>query len=1322
MHGSTGIPVTLNTIGGLITLANPETVPEGASPRCYDWDFDVGSGKTRAGLTDAYITVDETVGPSAPTKAVSPTWLNPGNIALAPPAYATQTPLGSILHPLVAGVGSAGNYIDITEFGFDISSSSQISGVQLTLNGYSTAPADIQATLLINGVPFGVTKTVSLAATVGPITFGSTIDLWGLALVSDQLNNTAFGVRLSAVSLLFPMATAFLDEAALLIGITVGDANGQFIQTFVAQDGTTKNLSMDSKGNFYVENVTDDPGVQVLVTEGITPGSYMVGVNGPDVEYLAVTNLQSGADQPLQYTANWIDRITQVGPGAPPAFAPVEANTNSFDITSITQPPANSDITDPGHISVLQWSAGPTSTAPGNVLTVFYSPSFFSGAPQPSAQDFTLVNAFNAGQAVYVYISGTPFGTGTYLVTAVGDALPPGVDHERYYFTVQMPTSSYQHVIEASGQYQMTVATMTMAEPVPGLGVGNVVTITGVTPSSWNSTWPISQTLNSATLAITNTQVTASVATYTYSVVSVGGSPPASGQLVTITNTTNANGALNGTNLTIVSSTGGASGTFTVNVPVVTAPSTPENGQATTAGSIFAFDPGVETLGTTNNPIYGPSTVVGSLTFIPATAQLIGVGTRQGSVVFITRNGMRTSPAPPVTFTCPENTTAIAVTGIPIGPPNVVARMIILTEAGQNGVPGANFFAIPTPVTYIVENVSYTASAFIINDNVSTTATLNFTDSVLLNALAVDVYGYNLFNCIEIGDPGWTAFYDNRLCVGQCVNKVQNFNNLSFDGGYLPATNPVPLGWSQPDIYGSLIVSAKFGNSYYIQNTSSGVLGIAGFIQQSAYQDAYLQPIIQPNTTYSLRVVARIPSGNTNGGLVIKLTGGGNLYGYYELPFASMTTQFAIYPGALLQTGLTTIPPSLELSVYGYNMAAGADVEIDRIDIVPTAIPVLTTTEFMSYAGLYEQFDAVTGIVGYTSENQQPVNGVMVLYDTHYALKGWAGNAPGSSLYSLQASSNLEPAQWQEPEVAQRSGGSIGPLAFDLAEQWFLGASRQGLYVFEGGQPGKINQEIYQIWDLINWPSGASIWVRVDIIHRKIYVGVPLPTPNFWLPSAPLNAFPTSPNVILMCNYQGVDSGAALKSSPQMHTTMFGTLNAVDMRRKWSIWQIPAPYAQFCQGTRDEEFLIGNGRNNSKIYKLDQNANTDSGIIIDSLYTTAGLPELSKRSQIPQLGNGRVRWNYMYAAVESPGNVQVRLLPNRLFYPEPIGYQAWNLPGGWTPGDPALEDAEADLNFCARRTFFEFRENDGYGLTLSNFIGMAEKDTWNTFRGRTGNS
>ena len=45
---------SLDTMGGLVTSCNPQDLPEGASPRCYDVDFIIGSCFTRAGLESVY--------------------------------------------------------------------------------------------------------------------------------------------------------------------------------------------------------------------------------------------------------------------------------------------------------------------------------------------------------------------------------------------------------------------------------------------------------------------------------------------------------------------------------------------------------------------------------------------------------------------------------------------------------------------------------------------------------------------------------------------------------------------------------------------------------------------------------------------------------------------------------------------------------------------------------------------------------------------------------------------------------------------------------------------------------------------------------------------------------------------------------------------------------------------------------------------------------------------------------------------------------------------------------------------------------------------
>src|SRR5208282_2097078 len=110
-----------------------------------------------------------------------------------------------------------------------------------------------------------------------------------------------------------------------------------------------------------------------------------------------------------------------------------------------------------------------------------------------------------------------------------------------------------------------------------------------------------------------------------------------------------------------------------------------EVGQATTSGTKFQIDPGPLTLGNTaDSPIYGNSGG-GFITLVGSSSVVVGTGTRKGTCFFITRNGYWTPFPAPVLFTTAENTNYILVSNIPIGPPNVIARAIVFTEAGGEG-------------------------------------------------------------------------------------------------------------------------------------------------------------------------------------------------------------------------------------------------------------------------------------------------------------------------------------------------------------------------------------------------------------------------------------------------------------------------------------------------------------------------------------------------------------------------------------------------------------------------------------------------------------
>ena len=81
---------------------------------------------------------------------------------------------------------------------------------------------------------------------------------------------------------------------------------------------------------------------------------------------------------------------------------------------------------------------------------------------------------------------------------------------------------------------------------------------------------------------------------------------------------------------------------------------------------------------------------------------------------------------------------------------------------------------------------------------------------------------------------------------------------------------------------------------------------------------------------------------------------------------------------------------------------------------------------------------------------------------------------------------------------------------------------------------------------------------------------------------------------------------------------MFGTLAAVDMKRKWAVWNIATPYMQFIMQPNGEStpLYVCNGINSGKIYELNQNQYSDDGLPINSLYTTYGFVNAAKAATL----------------------------------------------------------------------------------------------------------
>ena len=181
----------------------------------------------------------------------------------------------------------------------------------------------------------------------------------------------------------------------------------------------------------------------------------------------------------------------------------------------------------------------------------------------------------------------------------------------------------------------------------------------------------------------------------------------------------------------------------------------------------FNFDR-VSQIGPAEGPSVADSTTAGSIT----------PGVHQCAVVFVTRQGFWTAPSPPVSWTSTGN--KVNVTNIPTGPSNVVQRLLAFTGAG-----GANFYHVP--------------ATMMINDNTTTSLTVDFSDTILLSGMSMDY----LFSQIELPEQLGVVDYAERLFWwGERAN-MDNWRNLTFDGGWDASGNGRPLGWQLDPSFGA---------------------------------------------------------------------------------------------------------------------------------------------------------------------------------------------------------------------------------------------------------------------------------------------------------------------------------------------------------------------------------------------------------------------------------------------------------------------------------------------------------------------------------------
>jgi hypothetical protein len=829
-------------------------------------------------------------------------------------------------------------------------------------------------------------------------------------------------------------------------------------KSYVDPSGVIRNLYLDDAGNLWVENISTSPGTYAGLAT-VTPGCYAKSVTAFGREYIAISDGQHGQEVPLQYDGTNLDRVTQDGPGTPPQITnliiPKTAATalvRATNVVTVTTGAAHG--LKPGYQALI--ADVPTNQVGGGISSIVIDNEDF-----PGVATITTASAHGLVPGTFATISGVQAATLGPTVTTL----------YRQGFLVTVVTSGPH-----------------------GLSVGASITIPSCPDATFRGSFLINFVPSPTAFTYLQSDTDATVGSPGSTVVQINWPLPETStpnyfEILACPTPTTFQVPFNysdGTWTTGVVSFAWNGTFFVLAVPTTTTFTYTQNGPDATASPS------------------GTSTVTPFGQAAP--------GQHQMQVLFLTRQGYVTTPSPPVKFIA-NGGQYLSVSNIPIGPPNVVARILAFT-----GAEGAYFFYIPVPAQI---NGQLVSTATQINDNTTTAVTLDFGDNTLFASLGISIPGNNLANLVTIDSALGFGFYGSRLFTYGQRNYINNLLNMGFDGGIVPSSS-LPTGWTGS---GS-VVAGHFGQ---------GVSGAS--LTQSFYEDAYGAPIGLPNTLYRARAW-------TTAGATITISSASTGF--------SVSAAISPGPGGWGETVFAAPMPVTIPTDMVINVASGGI--IDDLIIMYNEDPYLNGM-YGSYANNPESFDGVTGIIGPEDDTHQVFDLGIIRGNLYLVTQDPAGRLHETS----QGLS--EPAEWTVNEVAANCG-LVSPFALTRSqaddssaaggEEWFAWLSSTGFRIFGGEEPTKISQEIQRPIgqtfpgapaDLgaLNVSAQVTCWALNDPEQQRVWIGIPAGSA-------------TGVTTIWFLCYIGLDSAGAIVGAPPIHKSLSGRLVATDLGRKWAPW------------------------------------------------------------------------------------------------------------------------------------------------------------------------
>lgn len=521
---------------------------------------------------------------------------------------------------------------------------------------------------------------------------------------------------------------------------------------------------------------------------------------------------------------------------------------------------------------------------------------------------------------------------------------------------------------------------------------------------------------------------------------------------------------------------------------------------------------------------------------------MIAGGIHQVCVSFLWRGGYITRPSPPIPWTAAGNKQA-TLTGLPIGPPGVRARIIHLTGAG-----GGNFFSIPVSVQIPGNSVWFGTAASntviaptVVNDNTTTTVTLDFPDNVLFNGIAADIAGNNLFGIVTL--PPCVGFdaYAGRIFAWGMFNTVINFDNMGFNGGVISGSPNSPLSWGNVDAVHGAIVTAPTGFGWGWRITGTGGAGTIGLITQTAYQTPMFISILEPNTQYSYWWYAKPSAAGLAGNLVAELFSGGIAIATASVPINSIPAGGGFVHADFSALTPAAIASDTLLRVYASGQGAGDTVTLCEMMTVFTAQPYVTRSFAVSYINNPETFDGVTGVLGST-QDPMPIMDTFQILESFFYLTG-----TGKGCLHVTTDAAAEPSSWSVRKRESNVGGASLHCA-STSNAWAAWIQDTGknlaLRIFAGGESARISREMKTDFEAANMAAKKTAWLCNADAENKMYMG-------FAQGEAAL------PNVMPVLDYFESDTAENIIQNRPLKIGFTGKMLTTDLGRKWTDFTLP---------------------------------------------------------------------------------------------------------------------------------------------------------------------